>query len=422
LSDVAAAPVEPEGAPVREGAKHAVGGHAADVLVLGAVALGVFGLLARAALLAVSEGSNDMRTWLEFAERISRNGVGELYDNHPFFNHPPLMGLFASAAYRLSSWSGLRFEWLFKLPMLLADLGTALLLYGRYRPASKRRAAGAFALFCCNPAAILITAYHGNTDSLCASLMLLAAVSMDGRRALGSGLALAASINVKLVPVLLIAPLLACVRDRKQAAQFLFGLALGVIPFVPYLLWHYAGFYAHALAYRSQKGIFGITFLTQQLAGLNHLGPVGKALTRFWGGAGTLVVLGWPLALAALRRLRWPQASACELGAATLLAFLVFAPGFGIQYLVYPAGLLFAVSLGSGACLGVVSGVHAFVLYASLWTGGVPYYSDFFIGQPPGALTLGLCTWILAGSILYQLMRRLRARVGPGPVRGRVAV
>ncbi len=354
-----------------------------------------------------------MRTWLEFAQGIYRTSVGELYDTHKLFNHPPLMGLFASGAYWLSTWSGLRFEWLFKSPSVLADLASALILFKSYRSESKLRAASAFALFCCNPASILITAYHGNTDSLCASLMLLAAVLMDANLALWSGVALAASINVKLIPILLIAPLLACVRSKKQAAQFLGGLSIGVVPFIPYLIWHWKGFYGHALAYRSHKGVFGVTFLSEQVGGLKHLGKFGKALTGFWAKKATLLVLGWPLLLAVLRRFKFPHASARELAASTMLAFLFFAPGFGIQYLVYPAGLLFAVSLRGGAWYAAVAGLHAFVIYASLWTGRVPYYSEFRSGQPLGALIIGLLTWVVAGRILWDLTERLRR--GPAP-------
>lgn len=365
-------------------------------------------------MVVTSVGSNDMRTWLEFAESIHRTSVGALYDANALFNHPPLMGLFASGVYSASAWSGVRFEWLFKAPMLLADLGSALLLYRSHRRRSRLRAAGAFALFCCNPASILITAYHGNTDSLCASLMLLAAVLMDSNLALWSGVALAASINVKLIPVLLIPPLLACVRDRQQAARFLSGVSIGVLPFAPYLAWHFQGFYKHALAYRSHGGVWGITFLADQIAGLPHLGTAGKKVMRFWVKKGSLFVLGWPLLLAVLRRFKYPELGARELGASTMLAFLVFAPGFGIQYLVYPAGLLFAVSLGSGAWFASVASVQAIVIYASLWTGEVPYYSEFRNGQPLGALMLGVCTWVVAGRILFELTRRSWCPGTPG--------
>lgn len=375
-------------------------------MIYGLFALGGLGLLARLLVLATSLGSNDMVTWRHFAEGIQQSSIGHLYDSDPQFNHPPLMGLFASLAYSLANLVGLRFEWLFKAPMLLADLGSALLLYQTHRAQSPRRAAAAFALFCCNPVSILITAYHGNTDSLCASLMLLAAVLMDSRRVFWSGVALAASINVKLIPVLLIPPLLACVRDRKQAAQFLGGLSLGVLPFLPYLIGHWQGFYKNALAYRSSGGVWGITFLAEQIRGLPHLHGSGHKLARFWIKKGSLFVLAWPLLLAALRRSTRPELSARELCATTMLAFLFLAPGFGVQYLVYAAGLTFAVSLGSGTWFTCVAGIHAYVLYVSMWTGSSPYFSEFRNGQPLGALIVGVCTWVVTGCILYYLMAR----------------
>ncbi len=342
LTDVA--PVdfaEPEGARAQP--------RPLDALTIGLLGLGALGLAARVFVLASSEGSNDMRTWLEFAQLIHQTSVGNAYDTHRLFNHPPLMGLFASWAYGVHLWSGLRFEWLFKLPMVLADLGSAALLFQNWKPRGQRWAACGFALFCCNPASILITAYHGNTDALCASLMLLAAVLMDRRWIFRSGLALAASINVKLIPVLLILPLLACVQGRKQAVRFVAGLSLGVVPFLPYLIGHWAGFYTHALAYRSQAGVWGVTFISKQIAGLKQVGGLGKAVYGFWRAKGTLFVLLWPVLLATLRRTRRPYLSARELTACTMLAFLVFAQGFDIQSLVSHGSHLLAVSLGQGA-------------------------------------------------------------------------
>jgi Glycosyltransferase family 87 len=368
--------------------------------------LGLIGLAARVVVVMFSIGSNDMTTWREFAEQITRTSVGQLYDEREYFNHPPLMGFLASGLCTLSQWSGIRFEYLFKAPMLLADVASGALLYHGYKPRGEVRAALVFALFCCNPVSILITAYHGNTDSLCASLALLAAVLMDARRAFWSGLALAAAINVKLIPVLLIVPLASCVRDRKGALTFLAGLSVGVIPFVPYLLGHWHGFYEHVLAYRSNARNWGITYSLFKLGSqVDGIGKACRTIARFWIAHGHWAVLAWPVVLAVVKRFRRPGWSARELAQFTLLGFLVLTPGWGVQYLVYPVALVFAVSVEQAVLYSLVNGLFAFLLYAALWSGEVPLYSNFFVGLPPQPLLFGVVVWLVVARMLYDLMR-----------------
>lgn len=367
--------------------------------------LGVLALVARVVVAGVSIGSNDMTTWREFAEQITRTSVGQLYDEHEFFNHPPLMGFLASALYSVSQWSGVSFDHLFKAPMILADLASGVLLYKCYERRGDVRAALVFALFCCSPISILIAAYHGNSDSLCASLVLLAAVLMDARRAFWSGLALAAAINVKLIPVLLIVPLSSCVRDRRAGLTFFAGLSIGVIPFVPYLLEHWDGFSKHVLAYRSSAKNWGITYSLYKLGSVG--GVVGKAclgIARFWRAQGYLAVLAWPVVLAVVQRYKRPGWSAQQLALFALLGFLVLTPGWGVQYLVYPVALLFAVSIEHAVLYSLASGLFAFLLYAALWTGDVPFYSNFFVGLPGPALMFGVVAWLVVARALHKLM------------------
>ena len=60
-----------------------------------------------------------------------------------------------------------------------------------------------------------------------------------------------AAINVKLIPILLIPPLLLSYHDWRDARKFLLGLSLGVIPFIPVLFIQPAAFYHNALTYGS---------------------------------------------------------------------------------------------------------------------------------------------------------------------------
>ena len=105
------------------------------------VGLAAIGLSARIWLAAVSAGSNDIVTWQWFATLIDAHGVASLYQTERLYNHPPLIGYLAWACLRVSHALGLPFAPIFKLPMIIADTLTAVVLWrsgtsgaGRRRP------------------------------------------------------------------------------------------------------------------------------------------------------------------------------------------------------------------------------------------------------------------------------------------------
>jgi Glycosyltransferase family 87 len=372
------------------------------------ILLGGLGLCARVVIAVATLGSNDMLTWKEFADQVERHGLGHVYDKNEHFNHPPLMGLLAGKLYALAGWTGLRFEVLFKLPLIAGDAAAAFILYRVWKHKDARYAGLAFAVFCWNPVSLLITSYHGNTDSLCAGLSLLAAVLVDRRLPFWGGLALGASINVKLIPVLLIVVLFSCVRSRQQAGRLLLGLSLGALPFVPIAVWHWDGFYAHVLGWRSYSGEWGITGLFKEIGASAHFSKVIERLNGFWVERGAVFVLAFPAVLAAINLWRERRWSARELGACAYAGFVVLAPGWGIQYLVYPVPLLFAANLGRATAYTLIGGAYAFVVYLSLWTGTQPFYSDFYRGQPLGGRLVGFLAWMVCAQTLLELVRARR--------------
>jgi hypothetical protein len=391
----------------------------ADVLLTALFLAGVAGLVVRVVLVGISVGSNDMLTWRSFARDTAEHGLGWMYDNVEAFNHPPLMGLFASLAHRVSEQhAALRFDWLFKVPMVLADVLSATVLWWTWRRRSALAGAVVFALFCWNPVSILISAYHGNTDALCASLMLVAAVLMDSGLSFWAGVALAAGINVKLVPVLLIVPLLAGVRSPRAAVRYGAGLSLGVLPYVPFLLGHWDGFYAHVLSYRSYAKVWGITYYAHQLRQVHGLMSLGRWISDFWKGYGTLFVLIGPVLLAALEIRRHPRWSARELLATTMLGFVVITPGWGVQYAVYPVPLLFAAYPSGAVWYTLAAGTYAACIYGGLWTGTLPLYSEFIMGDDRVGRVVGGFAWLVATVVAYRLLRRRTAlaELAPPPL------
>jgi hypothetical protein len=125
--------------------------------------IGALGFALRWVLWLRSEGTNDIRTWLRFANSIRLYGLGATYTYDPLFNHPPLMGMLAHATWLGSQRTGLAFAMAFKLYGLVADLASALLLAHIWRRRGlHKHAALAFAGYGWALSAILISGYHGS--------------------------------------------------------------------------------------------------------------------------------------------------------------------------------------------------------------------------------------------------------------------
>jgi Gpi18-like mannosyltransferase len=376
------------------------------------LAVGVAGLVFRIVVARWSHGSNDINIWTHFAELIeTHHGLGWLYDNQVDFNHPPLIALFLTGLHKLAHAMGWRFDSLFKLPQIGADTLAGVLVYQTWRVRGSVTASGAFALFCWNPASFLVSAHHGNTDPTVAALSLLAAFLIDRRRPFAGGLALAAAINVKLIPVLLIPVYLVSLATRREVLRFIAALALGALPFVPFVVFHWTGFRPHVLAYKSYAGPWGITSLLDFLAQTRNFVDLPRSLTGFWTKTGSAVVLLVPVVLAVANWRRERIWSACELGAIVYVAFLVLTPGFGVQYVVYPIPLLFAVDVRRACACAASTGLFILIVYYATWTGTRPYFSNFYPGFPMGSKVFGHLAWL----ILVFTVIRLVAKPGSGP-------
>lgn len=374
-----------------------------DALVWIVIGAGVLGLVMRFVVAWRVLGSNDITTWSSFGSAINSTSLGQVYDTIPGFNHPPLMGYMAALAEALGRRLHVGFERFFKTPIILAEWAGALLIYRCWRVRGARTAALAFLLFCWNPTSFLVSAYHGNTDALCVTLSVLAAVLMDGGRPFWAGIALGASINVKLIPVLLIPVLLSRVATRRGALHFVAGLLPGVLPFLPFLLKHWDGFKAHVLSYVAVPGYWGFPELFAGVRDTPFLSAIGTTLFTDYVSWGKFLVLAMPIALgvgALWARRRW---SAQSMIAMAFCWFLVVTPGFGVQYAVYPVLPLFAVHLRYAFWYALLAGVYILMTYLGLRREGEIIFSDFNQGYPVISQYLASVAWVCVVTIAFRL-------------------
>ncbi len=364
----------------------------------------VTGLGVRLAVMEASRGSNDVELWETFARAISRHGLIRAYQDLEVFNHPPLAGLLVTAAYDLARELGLRFSVALKALPLLGDVLTGFLLFGVWQ---RRRGLGlaALAIFALSPLSVLITGYHGNTDSLCAALVLLGVVQLEGRHFLRGGLALGAAINVKLIPVLLV-PLFAarCTRWAELRA-LLGGLALCALPFAPVLVLAGAAFAEHALAYASRPNFWGVYGLLAWAAEDEGLAPYAAPAAGATWAVGRTALAAAVLAVAVLAR-RAPRASPYDAAFVTLGLLLVLGPGFAVQYTIYALPLLLATDLTRGLLYSLGAGLFALLCYHGLWTGDAPWFSRFVGRFPTPAVVVGLFVWAQLVEAVVAATRR----------------
>lgn len=397
-----------------------------DGAVWALLGLTLLGLAARFALAKVTWGTNDADSWVQFAFYVNQKGILLEYQWNRWLNHPPLPVYWAMAAYRMTQDSPWviefarppDFPFIFKIPVILADGVATWLIYQLWKPRiGPRRAMAAAAGFAWSLVAILVSGYHCNTDPIYAMFCLACAFLIEEKRMhFWGGAMLAAAINVKLTPVLLIPPLILSYRSWRDLLRFVAGLSLGVLPFVP-IIWHvWPHFYANAFAYKSIPDNWGIPYLLMHLQGgppvtIGDVTSGERPIADFYHDHGKSVVLGliglWSLAARLLGR--WNR---YELAAVALTIFLFFAPGFGVQYAALSLPLIFACHPRLAALYGLIAGLFLLVVYYAQWPGprhAWPPNSQFRGRYPDPAPLYGLAAWALLGWFLLRTVVRRRA-------------
>jgi Gpi18-like mannosyltransferase len=329
------------------------------------------------------------------------------------------MGYWAAVASEVSRERLRTFAILIKLPGLLAELGTAALLY-RIGRAHRGPLGGALAVATYGWAlcAILVSGFHGNTDALYAFLCLLAAYyASEPRRFFMCGLALAGALNVKLLPLLLIPPLAAQCRSTRDLRRFLGGLSVAAIPYLPFVFTVGPSLYRNMLAYNSNQDNWGLVALLNASYATQAFGDAARHLAAVYFPLARYMILV-AIAVASLQgwRVREPAYRLCAL---SFIVFLVLTPGFGVQYTIMVAPLLCAVSLGRGAVYASLAGVFIGSVYLYFKLPGTPWQSNFWSLFPRACALLGMLAWGYLAETGIRLCWDL-ARRNPGNDEGLV--
>jgi len=369
------------------------------------IALGCATLL-KFYLALAPEGSLDTAGFLDHLQKIRSLGVGAYLVRGAFnnpFNSPPAM----IHVIRLWGWladtSGIPFRFWLRLPSILADVGSFFLVarwLTKLWP-NKKHGGVLMCLALC-PTAILISGYHGNTDSVMIFLVLLSLYSVETPWLAGVVFGLA--LCVKVVPLVFVPTILLYLQSWSKRLIF-FGVAglIIVICSLPYLAQDPKAILTAVFGYSSVYGHWGWT----QLAVI--ISPNPTYLHGRFDVQGSHAIFARILKLMILVSivgisfwLNHPKPKAnlftqCGLMTAILL-FMV--PGFGVQYLIWLVPFVVALGLRIAVLYYVTSGLIMIEEYAC-----VAFASCL---SPVIGLLLGFFCWLSVLAIILAYRRELQ--------------
>jgi hypothetical protein len=298
-----------------------------------------------------------------------------------------------------------------KIAPIIADLVTVVLVgylvKGRFSPQTIRF------LYAVSPAALLVTAHHGQIEPVAVAFGLGALYLAGQGKAAAGGALCGLAIAAKTWPILFLPGVLRelPVRSWWRALAGTGAVLIGLFLSAGVILGDSLHRAAKELAsYRSYFGSYGWSGLLH-LYGDVRAGYTGAQVDHYQRIATVLTLLTLAALLVAFRHLPGP-----DLTIVLMLGFLVVTGGFGGQYLMWPVALILARRLVRARVYIVLTCV-----YLTYW------YLYWLRVQNPGAgrpMTVGI--WLSVAIIVSCLMAipwrsaRIRNRPRAAPTSRRV--
>jgi hypothetical protein len=220
-----------------------------------------------------TEGTYDIKDWTTQAAGVRDHGLIDYYHANESANHPPFMLKAASLILRASEAMGIPFRITFRALFALIDAGTAFLLLALLREKSWRYLA--MLTYWLSPAAIILSAYHGNTDCAIGFLLVLCLWFLAHRRERAAAFAFGATLWIKLPGILALPALLVFFQTwRSRIAFLLICGATALATYLPALVHDPLIVYRNVFAYRG--------LILQTTAGVPVWGPSALLFSTFW--------------------------------------------------------------------------------------------------------------------------------------------
>ena len=306
------------------------------------------GLALRVYCVGFTSGTGDMDDWEDHAQQVHDRGLIGYYHANSFANHPPFMSEAGALILRGSAATHVPFRILFRGIFALIDVGNALLLF--YLLPRNRSRYLATAIYWISPAAILLSAYHGNTDTAVAFFLLLSAWLIARNRTGWSGAIFGAGLWIKLPGILSFPAFMTFLgswRSRIIFSAAAFGAALAT--YLPALIQDYKVVWTNVFGYHGLilQTTGGIELWGPSTLLFSTIAPIGvwpQTLAR-----AVLLILerSWYLGIAAmflvmwLRRHRREPHELCATIAMGYVILLGFSDYWAFQYFAWSLPLWF---------------------------------------------------------------------------------
>lgn len=364
--------------PEKVRAAAAPGGHT-NLWIIG---LGAIALLLKLVIAFNTFGSSDAVVFYTFAKSLSHDGLEWTYRHSILFNHPPLTAYYLQLIFYLDQKasfqaSGLTFPVLLRLPGIAADFVVLLVLLKTRKNCPKMALPNwALGLFAFSPVSLMVSGFHGNTDPVMVMFLVLAASMCLTNKPVLSGLFLALSCQIKIVPLFLVPIFFFFWFEQNRSCRFVLSFMLVLL-----LLWSEAllkfpaVFAKNVLSYGGFWGLWGITYWLR-LTGLPQFSVVSFFHLPLWETVVMtslkLVIVTTVLITACRRRKLGGEALFRSLAYAWII-FFVFTPSASAQYLIWLAPFVLILSPVFYVWLTAASSLFLFFFY-NITAQGFPWY------------------------------------------------
>jgi glycosyl transferase family 87 len=358
----------------------------ATLWVIGAALIALF---LKLAIAYNTIGTNDAVSFYVFARSLHNHGLqwtylrgAEWLPVSPIFNHPPLTAYYLEliatlARTHLFQSCGFSFPFLLRFPGIIADFIVVLVLLNlSRRDARYRMPTWALMLFAYSPVSLMVSGFHGNTDSVMVMFLVLATVACLKSRPLLCGLFLALSCQVKVIALLFLPIFFFVWLPRREVVRFLIPFAVtSVLLCLEPLSRFPVLFVKNVLFYGSFWGGWGITYWLR-LTGLPTFGRVSfmnlsAAQTIVAAILKSLIVVA-VFVIAWRRRTLDVPAVATSIGYAWVI-FFALSPGGCPQYMVWLAPFALFLSPTFYVWLTAASSLFLFFFY-NITAQGLPWF------------------------------------------------
>ena len=361
-----------------------------------------------------SAGSVDVVLFYNFGKGVEQYGLTEIYRMDEKFNHTPLTAGFAWLLYHIAGDDKLQFAFMLRLASIIADVAVVGAMLRWRAKLGNLPAWWALIVFAASPVSLMVSGFHGNVDPIMIALLFLATVAAANERPVLCGVIFGLAANVKIVPII-VSPVFFFFwlgRTNPGPGLLRFMLASGSVMLAGWslpLVVCPRDYIHNVFGYGSTWGVWGLPYLLRKTGweevqkidfkGLTATQNMLAAVLKF-AAIGGIATVGW------LRRKVAPSELAATIGIAWLV-FFIFAPGVGVQYMVWAAPFVLLLSARGYAVITAATTVFLFAFYHSTSSGRWPW----FFAVPRGPETplwsaWGVLAWLGFLGVFIALVRR----------------